>query len=90
MLQFHVVLWSRQTNSPTSNYWQALASITNINNVIDAVPKIIYPEQNKFSMRNNSLVVFNVGIDDEGQYQCEVKSSFYTTPSVVKLNVQCK
>jgi hypothetical protein len=89
MQQFHLVLWSRQTNTPAPLYWQALASITHIN-ALESSPKIIFPDQNKFSMKNNSLTVLNVGVEDDTQYQCEVKTSFYTTPSLVKLNVVCK
>jgi hypothetical protein len=87
MQQFHLIYWTREI--PTgSQKWQGLATRTNL--ISNSLPQIIYHDKSRILMQNNSLKILNLVSEDDTQYQCEVKSSFYTTPSLVKLNVLCK
>lgn len=87
--QFQVILFSRE-RPLGSQIWEGLASLTHISGLNQTLSQIISPNSDKYQLSNKTLTILDVGIDDDTQYQCEVKSSFYTSPSVIKVNVVCK
>ena len=84
---FFVVTWSRE-EPPGSNKWAGVAARS-----IDsfaAFQDLRRDDAIALSSSNNSLIISNVTKSTSGNYQCELRSSFYTSPSVIRLDVQCK
>ncbi|XP_031568097.1 uncharacterized protein LOC116302849 [Actinia tenebrosa] len=84
MQDFHLIYWTREIPAGSQS-WQGIASKTNLVSNSDA--RIMHHDKSRILMKNNSLTILSVKPEDDALYQCEVKSSFYTTPSVIKLNV---
>ena len=81
---FHLLTWSRE-QPYNSDEWAGLA----INSTLIG-SKVIYDHPQHIFISDRTLNVMNVAEEDHTRYQCSFRSSFFTSPSIIELNVQCK
>lgn len=81
---FHLLTWTRE-EPINSGEWAGLAVRSTLTG-----SKVIYDNPQRIFIINNTLTVRNVAVKDHTQYQCAFQSSFFTTPSIIQLNVQCE
>ena len=81
---FHLLTWTRE-DPINSNNWAGLAISSPLTGT-----KVIYKYPEHIFTRNDTLFVKNVSVQDHTLYQCSFQSSFFTTPSTIRLDVQCK
>lgn len=79
---FHLLTWTRE-EPINSGEWAGLAVRSTLTG-----SKVIYDNPQRIFIINNTLTVRNVAVKDHTQYQCAFQSSFFTTPSIIQLNVQ--
>ena len=81
---FYLLTWSRE-QPYNSDEWAGLA----INSTFNG-SKVIYDHPQHIFISDRTLNVMNVAEEDHTRYQCSFRSSFFTSPSIIELNVQCK
>lgn len=81
---FHLLTWTREEPFGSEN-WAGLAVKSTLTG-----SKVIYDDPQHIFIANNTLQVTNVSVTDHTRYQCSFQSSFFTSPSTIELNVQCK
>ncbi|XP_027049314.1 V-set and immunoglobulin domain-containing protein 1-like isoform X1 [Pocillopora damicornis] len=81
---FHLLTWSRE-QPYNSDEWAGLA----INSTLIG-SKVIYDHPQHIFISDRTLNVMNVAEEDHTRYQCSFRSSFFTSPSIIELNVQYK
>lgn len=81
---FHLLTWTREQPFNSDN-WAGLAIKSTLTG-----SKVIHDDPQHIFMTNGALNVTNVSIKDHTRYQCAFQSSFFATPSIIELNVQCK
>jgi len=81
---FHLLTWMREQPFNSDN-WAGLAVKSTLTE-----SKVIYEDPRHIFITNNTLRVTNVSVEDHTRYQCAFQSSFFSSPSTIELNVQCK
>lgn len=81
---FHLLTWTREQPF-NSEHWAGLAVKSTLTG-----SKVIYDDPQHIFITNNTLQVTNVSVEDHTRYQCAFQSSFFSSPSTIELNVQCK
>lgn len=81
---FHLLTWTREQPFNSEN-WAGLAVKSTLTGT-----KVIYDDPQHIFITNNTLQVTNVSVEDDTRYQCAFQSSFFSSPSTIELNVQCK
>jgi len=81
---FHLLTWMREQPF-NSDDWAGLAVKSTLTG-----SKVIYEDPQHIFITNNTLQVTNVTVEDDTRYQCAFQSSFFSSPSTIELNVQCK
>lgn len=81
---FHLLTWSRE-QPYNGDEWAGLA----INSTMTG-SKVIYDDPQRIFITDRTLNVMNVTEEDHTRYQCSFRSSFFTSPSIIELNVQYK
>lgn len=81
---FYLLTWTRE-EPMNSDRWAGLAIQSTL-----VGSKVIYDDPQRIFITNGTLTVKNVAVKDHTRYQCAFQSSFFTTPSIVQLNVQCE
>lgn len=81
---FHLLTWTREQPFNSEN-WAGLAVKSTLTGT-----KVICDDPQHIFITNNTLQVTNVSVEDDTRYQCAFQSSFFSSPSTIELNVQCK
>lgn len=81
---FHLLTWTRE-EPHFSDRWTGLA----INSTLSE-SKVIYDDPQRIFIVDGTLTVKNITVKDRTRYQCAFQSSFFTTPSIINLDVKCK
>ena len=81
---FHLLTWTREQPFNSDN-WAGLAVKSTLTG-----SKVIYDDPQHIFIMNNTLEVTNASVEDHTRYQCAFQSSFFSSPSTIELNVQCK
>ncbi|XP_068686507.1 peroxidasin-like isoform X1 [Montipora foliosa] len=79
---FHLLTWTRE-EPVNSEQWAGLAIKSTLTG-----SKVIYDNPQRIFITNGTLTVRNVTVKDWTRYQCAFQSSFFTTPSVINLDIK--
>ncbi|XP_044180630.1 hemicentin-1-like isoform X4 [Acropora millepora] len=79
---FHLLTWTRE-EPHFSDRWTGLA----INSTLSE-SKVIYDDPQRIFIADGTLTVKNITVKDRTRYQCAFQSSFFTTPSIINLDVK--
>ncbi|XP_074634697.1 hemicentin-1-like isoform X4 [Acropora palmata] len=79
---FHLLTWTRE-EPHFSDRWTGLA----INSTLSQ-SKVIYDDPQRIFIVDGTLTVKNITVKDRTRYQCAFQSSFFTTPSIINLDVK--
>lgn len=79
---FHLLTWTRE-EPHFSDRWTGLA----INSTLSE-SKVIYDDPQRIFIVDGTLTVKNITVKDRTRYQCAFQSSFFTTPSIINLDVK--
>lgn len=79
---FHLLTWTRE-EPVNSEQWAGLAIKSTLTG-----SKVIYDNPQRIFITNGTLTVKNITVKDWTRYQCAFQSSFFTTPSVINLDVK--
>lgn len=81
---FHLLTWTRE-EPHFSDRWTGLA----INSTLSE-SKVIYDDPQRIFIVDGTLTVKNITVKDRTRYQCAFQSSFFTTPSIINVDVKCE
>lgn len=81
---FYLLTWTRE-EPLYSDRWTGLAIKSTLTE-----SKVIYDDSQRIFIVNGTLTVKNITVQDWTRYQCAFQSSFFTTPSIINLNVKCE